>query len=84
MCQKNYILQIGILVAGGYSEGRFTMFYPFSPAYVRGSININQQNLTIGTDEGWTESGWLPDDRKVRNIFNRGILEEGFVLTVFL
>ena len=47
------------------------MFYPFSPEYVRGAININQQNLTIGTDEGWIESGWLPDDRKVRNVYNR-------------
>ena len=62
----NYIIQVGILIAGGYNEGRFTMFYPFSPDYVRGAIDTNRQNISLGTSEEWIASGWLPDDRKVR------------------
>ena len=61
----NYIIQVGILIAGGYNEGRFTMFYPFSPDYIRGAIDTNRENISLGTSEGWVESGWLPDDRKV-------------------
>ena len=64
----NYIIQVGILIAGGYNEGRFTMFYPFSPEYARGAINLSSRNIMLGTSEGWVASGWLPDDRKVRSL----------------
>ena len=63
----NYVVQVGILVAGGYNEGRFTMFYPFNTNYVRGGLTTDSQNIQLGTTEGWIASGWLPDDRKVRN-----------------
>ena len=53
-------------MAGGYNEGRFTMFYPFNTIYVNGGLTADRQNILLGTSEGWIASGWLPDDRKVR------------------
>ena len=57
--------QVGILVAGGYFEGRLTMFYPFNLNYVMGIKPYNISNLMLGYESGWETTGWLPNERKV-------------------
>ena len=59
-------IQIGLLVAGGYNEGRLTMFYPFNTNYVRRLTPADGSESTLGNERGWEETGWLPDDRKVK------------------
>ena len=65
ICRDSIFFQVGILVAGGYFEGRLTMFYPFNLNYVMGIRADNVSNLNLGYDSGWETTGWLPNERKV-------------------
>ena len=65
VCRDSIFFQVGILVAGGYFEGRLTMFYPFNLNYVMGIKPYNVSNLMFGYDSGWETTGWLPNERKV-------------------
>ena len=65
ICRDSIFFQVGILVAGGYFEGRLTMVYPFNLNYVMGIKQYNVSNLMLGYDSGWETTGWLPNERKV-------------------
>ena len=67
ICRDSIFFQVGILVAGGYFEGRLSMFYPFNLNYVMGIKPYNVSNLMLGYGSGWETTGWLPNERKVIN-----------------
>ena len=43
------------------------MFYPFNTKYIMGMTAVDGFDTALG-NIGWEETGWLPNDRKVKYI----------------
>ena len=42
------------------------MFYPFNTQYIMKITPVDGLATTLGNSIGWEETGWLPNDRKVK------------------